>query len=130
MALGKFGEYVTSQAFTLTLSRPMIYELALTSLGKCDPDTRLNLSHLKALDRRGLVEWRWEADDSGGIKKGRDGEPMKTGPFITEAGKHTLRLCELANLIDMEVVASNKNLSARLCQSSKKTLPIGGSDES
>lgn len=81
-----FQQHVTSSAFVLTLSRPMIDLLDLTARFRGGEEpwlTRLNAYY--GLRRRGLVE------NHKGIR-GR-------GIYLTEEGKLVLELCRRANLV-------------------------------
>lgn len=81
-----FQAYATSQAFVLTLSRPMIDVLALIERQKREEDPALeHLNAYNALRRRGLVENR----------NGIQGRKV----YITEEGKLVLELCRRAGLV-------------------------------
>ena len=75
----RFKEYVTSGAFTLTLSQRMIRVLLYLN-GMGPEDERLNLAPYQALERRGLA-------------KHEDG----VGFQITEEGTHVAALLLLAD---------------------------------
>jgi len=76
-----FQQHVTSQAFVLTLSKPMIELLALTAEQESEEPwlTRLNASY--ALRRRGLIARK------------------RRVMYITEEGKLVLELCRRAGLV-------------------------------
>ena len=81
-----FQQYATSQAFVLTLSRPMIDLLAMTDRQR--PGDYPALEHLNAyhaLRRRGFVE-------------NRNG-PQGRKVYITEEGSLVLELCKRAGLV-------------------------------
>jgi hypothetical protein len=80
-----FGEYVSSQAFVLSLSRPMI--AALVGYARNEGSTELMSSN--ALERRGLIERRWV--------HGVNGRRIFK-IYITEAGKLVYQLLVLADL--------------------------------
>ena len=82
----EFQAHVTSQAFVLTLSRPMIDLLDATERHRQGDEpwlTRLNASY--ALRRRGLLA--------------SHGTGEKYGMVITEEGKLVLELCKRAGLV-------------------------------
>ena len=83
-----FQQYVSSQAFVLTLSRPMIDLLDLLSTQRLDDRPALErLNAYYALSRRGLVENR--------------GGPQGRREYLTEEGKLVLQLCKMANLVTL-----------------------------
>lgn len=77
-----FQEYTSSAAFRLELSPRMIEVLLFAAIGG-EPPGNLNLGPYRALERRGLLEWR--------IVNGK-----KEGPRITEAGRLVAQLLEIA----------------------------------
>lgn len=85
--MSKFAEYATSTAFHITLSKRQVR--ALLDL-RYDPDrltAELHMGVLRALETRGLIEWR-------GVF------PNSYGPFITPPGEHVIALLNLAGLSD------------------------------
>ncbi len=92
----KFEEYVTSQAFALTLSKPMIEALRWQVVKESDEAALddmqlfhgLNLMSFTALERRGLV-YR---------------HPGKAGVRVTEAGHLVYKLLAFANLVPKRYV--------------------------
>lgn len=89
----RFADYVTSQAFALHLSRPMIESLVYTVMTSSDTSTPFpnnGLGSWSALERRGLIERSWTHGPNGGRK-----HRIKA----TEAGKLVYQLCLLAGLV-------------------------------
>ena len=80
----KFREHVTSQAFVLSLSRPMIEAL----IRYAHNEGSTELASANALERRGLVERRW--------KHGPMGRRISK-IYITAAGRLVYELLKLAN---------------------------------
>lgn len=93
----RFGEYVTSTAFSLTLSRHQVTVLygvyrerkAYPNPGKQPAGTStydINFTYLHALLRRGLIEWRGS-------------EKERHGPYMTRAGELMIELLREAELL-------------------------------
>ena len=86
-----FRNYVTGTAFQVTLSRHQIASLQLIKLAAVGEYSKAhkytaNFTHLSALLRRGLIEWRGEDMAS------------RSGPYITRAGELVLELLAEAGM--------------------------------
>jgi len=94
----QFRRYVTSTAFSLSLSGNMVAALdhidrwgyVYGSRGRFHEFGRLIWSAKGGLIRRGLILWGDQAAAAG----------SPAGPVLTEAGQLVLQLCRLAGLAD------------------------------
>src|SRR5262245_17034453 len=96
MSKERFAEYVSSQAFVLTLSRPMIDALVYLYLQEIEPKSpfpNVSMSGWSGLERRGLMERSWTHGPNGG---------RKFRAHITMIGKMVYHLLDEAGLVTWE----------------------------
>lgn len=96
---GTFADYVTSTAFSISLSKAMVGALdnaVRRHFNKAEPFMPYHIPTYQSLERRGLIAWRTLPNGS------------KNGIYVTEAGFAMHRLLILADLcepLDREAAA-------------------------
>ena len=123
--MNQFGYYATSTAFSISLSKAMVDVLFRVEHNAANwpkeqeyglyfgAGNDMWITAVRACERRGLVEHHEPKIATSGPNKGYADWDKRPSFTLTEAGKHILELCRLAELVPTAKARSFRQISGK-----------------